>query len=322
MKKSFILIALITVLTAGLFISCNVDGDNGLYFSAATSIAPSGIRIKAYMGKDASGNYLFLSDNGIYKNKDVYAKTKELHIDGCFYDSNNQIFYFINTDGKVYKTNGTSDPVDAGFGDDWHGLSSSGYLYKDSGFKYIPNESDTQEVTVSFPMFSGNSMLIMDMTNKQAKIYSAGSLVSGLTVSGFDSDKHASGFIEITAGSKYIVFYGDAAYLVDSSHTSIVNGNRVAYNLGTAQNGGYVGSMYTENKILVKTSSAFYIIKYNSTGSDSKDYVSSSSFSGLKSSHIITMDQTADNELTLITYENGIRVANMSNMTVSDDVLL
>lgn len=332
MKKSFILIALITVLAAGLFISCNVDGSDGLYYSIATSIAPSGIEIMDFMEYDSVSNtYHFLSkDNNIYTSKDKntvpFAKTKGYHITGATIYGD--YYYFITstldstaTNGKVYKvkTDGSSNPEEGTgiLSGNWRGLSGNGYLRKDDKFIYLKNDSPVEiDATISYPYFSGDSMLVMS-SSTTATIYYKGNVK--YTVSGFDSDTHAVGLVEVNNGEGYVVFYNSKAYRVNGNVT-LSDSNKIADSLDSPQDksDGYVGTQYSSNGIVFKCNSKLYLIKYNATGKD--DYTNS--FSGLKSAQIITMTcPNLDSKVMVVTLGIGIRTANISTGELSDNLI-
>jgi len=332
MKKSFILIALITVLAAGLFISCNVDGSEGLYASIESSIAPSGIEIMDFLGYDSgTETYHFLSkDNMIYtsknKNTTPFAKAKGYHITGATLYGD--YYYFITstldstaTDGKVYKvkTDGSSNPeeVTGILSGNWRGLSGNGYLRKDDKAIYLKNSTPVEiNASISYPYFSGDSMLIMS-SSTTATIYYRGNVK--YTVSGFDSDKRAVGLVEVNNGEEYVVFYNSKAYRVNGNVT-LSDSNKIADSLDSPpdKSDGYVGTQYSSNGIIFKSNSRLYLINYNATGKE--DYTNS--FSSLKSAQIITMTcPNLDSKVLVVTLGIGIRVANISTRELSDDLI-
>lgn len=332
MKKSFILIALITVLAAGLFISCNVDGDNGLYMKISNSIAPSGIKIVQFVGfKDDA--FYFLSDDGLYKTSksaggtSKYAATAGKHFNWAYYTGVDETFYLLNNDGELYKLTGTTLKEDTTYTETYTGLSYNGYLYNSSKVIYLGTgggEIDgNPNITVGHPLFSGSSMLYV--SGDTAKIYN-GNTDTGITVSGFDSSSqyknHAYGFFEITAGSDYMVVqYDDGKYIdyrVTATSKTRVN---LETSLGSPQNSypdGFPTVEYDTGKVLVKTSSTFYKLNYESPAKQDEIGTWASAIKGV---NVVNMYKLGTNEIAILTVENGILIVNLSTRTISNDIL-
>ena len=327
MKKSFILIALITVLAAGLFISCNVDGDNGLYMKVSNSIAPSGIKIVQFVGYNADTFY-FLSDDGLYKTAKTaggtskYAATAGKHFTAA-YTSNYTDFYLLDNEGKLWKLNGTTLAEDTAHTDTYRGLSYNGYLYNTSKVIYLPSGEINVNITEGHPLFNGSSMLYI--SGDTAKIYK-GATDTNISVSGFDSSSqyknHAYGFYEITAGSEYMVVqYDDGKYI--DYHVTATSKTRVNLetSLGAPQNSypdGFHTVQYETGKVLVKTNSTFYKLNYVSPA---KQEDIGTWASGIKDVTVVYMYKLADNEIAIFTVENGILIVNLSTREIKQDIL-
>lgn len=329
MKKSFILIALITVLAAGLFISCNVDGDNGLYMKVSNSIAPSGIKIVQFVGYNADTFY-FLSDDGLYKTAKTaggtskYAATAGKHFTAA-YTSNYTDFYLLDNEGTLWTFNGTTLAKHSTYTDTYRGLSFNGYLYNTSKVIYLKTNTtkDNLNITEGHPLFNGSSMLYV--SGDTAKIYN-GVTDTNISVSGFDSSSqyknHAYGFYEITAGSDYMVVqYDDGKYI--DYHVTATSKTRVNLetSLGAPQNSypdGFHTVQYETGKVLVKTNSTFYKLNYVSPA---KQEDIGTWASGIKDVTVVYMYKLADNEIAIFTVENGILIVNLSTRKITQDIL-
>lgn len=328
MKKSFILIALITVLAAGLFISCNVDGDNGLYMKVSNSIAPSGIKIVQFVGfKDDT--FYCLSDDGLYKTAKTaggtskYAATAGKHFTAA-YTSNYTDFYLLDNEGTLWTFDGTTLAKDGSHTATYRGLSYNGYLYNTSEVIYLKTNTtiDNLNITEGHPLFNGSSMLYV--SGDTAKIYN-GVTDTNISVSGFDSSSqyknHAYGFYEITAGSTYMVVqYDDGKYIdyrVNASKTRV----NLETSLGAPQNSypdGFHTVLYETGKVLVKTNSTFYKLNYESPA---KQEDIGTWASGIKDVTVVYMHKLADNEIAIFTVENGILIVNLSTRKITQDIL-
>ena len=328
MKKSFILIALITVLAAGLFISCNVDGDNGLYMKVSNSIAPSGIKIVQFVGfKDDT--FYFLSDDGLYKTAKTaggtskYVATAGKHFTAA-YSEDCSSFYLLDNEGTLWTFDGTTLAKDSTYTDTYRGLSYNGYLYNTSKVIYLKTNYTIENlnITEGHPLFNGSSMLYV--SGDTAKIYN-GTALTSVTVSGFDSSSqyknHAYGFYEITAGSDYMVVqYDDGKYIdyrVNASKTRV----NLETSLGSPQNSypdGFHTVQYETGKVLVKTNSTFYKLNYVSPA---KQEDIGTWASGIKDVTVVYMYMLADNEIAILTVENGILIVNLSTRKITQDIL-
>lgn len=332
MKKLAILLVIALSL---LFVACNVDGDNGLYMKVATSIAPSGIYIKQFVGFYADTFY-FLSDDALYKTaKTAGGTVKFTGTAGkkfnAAYTNDYSTVYLLDTYGKLW-TLDTSDPANVPvasttYTDTYTGLSFNGYLYGTSGFYYLggsnPNDLIAIDLTNGHVMFSGDSFLYI--TGENAKIHKAGSDTAISTVSGFEpssqTKNHALGFYQVSA-SKYIVCQLDGsnykAYSVEGSVKTQLN---VDGSLGYPQDyypGGYPMVEYVANKILLRTKSTYLVLNY---ASPAKQEDIGTWAASIKDLSVVSMVKLTDNEIAILSAENGIRIVNLSSRTMSEDIL-
>jgi len=325
MKKLAILLVIALSL---LFVACNVDGDNGLYMKVATSIAPSGIYIKQFVGFDADTFY-FLSDDALYKTAKTaggtvkYAATEGKKINAVY--KKDSTFYLLDTYGKAFTFDGTT--ITAYKADKtFTGLSFNGYLYNASGFYYLggstPDVLKEVNLTTGHVLFSGDSFLLV--TGDSAKIYDKGT-DTDITVSGFEpssqTKNHALGFYQVSA-SQYIVCQLDGSnYKAYSVVGSVKTQLNVDGSLGYPQDyypGGYPMVKYVANKILLRTKSTYLLLNY---ASPTKQEDIGTWAASIKDLSVVYMVPLSDNEIAILSAENGIRIVNLSSRTMSEDIL-
>ena len=330
MKKA----TFITIIAALLLlVSCNVDSEYGIYYQVATSEKPSGINIIQALGyeEDDVGIHYFLSDNGICTTGDtLYVKGSQgKNIQGA-YRSPDCTYYYSNAEGTVYTldSDGKSVPVDAYAGKKLD-VSPNGFVYNSEGFGIATVGDFFTEVKISNPRFSGSSMFTMDGTTK-AKIFYENAIEYATTIEGLSAN--ATGYLEGKSNYFY-VFDGTSIYKVTADQIAdhkVTLGDAFYKGLDSAPDGGcstggYKAVEYTLDDVtylLIRTASSFTIIKDNGT---TGSLVQKNIFTTLNSVYVVDMYElnpdSDDGKIAIVTYANGIRIADMIEKTVSDDIL-
>lgn len=319
MKK---LTLFLTVAALLLLASCNVDSEHGIYYQVATSQPSSGYNIVQYIGTGAEKIY-FLADNGICyttetKGDTKYVEgTKDLNIRGAYFDGTNE-FYFsrrVDNTSEIYKLNTTTGETEkVSYDKDKLDVSPSGFVYNSDGF-YKIGTTAFNDIPISNPRFSGDSMLAMDGTTK-AKVFSFND-TSYSTFTGLKAA--ATGFVDI-GGDEYFIFDGKNIYKV---YDSGALGTAYYSDLDSAPTRGYTAVEYYEGSkkcLLVRTSKGF--TKIDTSGDTGTLVEKNVQFlSTLNDVVVIDMVTFGLNKVAIITYANGIYIADMVEKTLSKDIL-
>ena len=329
MKKT----TFITIIAALLLlVSCNVDSEHGIYYQVATSQPSSGINIIQSMGCYEFDNvfyHLFLSDNGICYTTSTRGdtkyveETKDKSIRGAYFvlsenpSTDPSTIYFINSEGKVYTFSGGDIEV---FDEDINkGLTSNGYLYNNSTVCRLPNITSEAGISLSTtPLANKEALLVMDGTTK-ADIFSSG-VSTHQTITGFSAN--ANGFVVEKSASNYFIFSEKSVYEVSTSASATELGDALVSGLEAAPTGGYKAVHYYDtnaytNYLLVRTSTGFTKINVDEKKIEEKNV---QFLSTLNDVVVIDMYEV-DGKIAIVTYANGIRIADMVNKTLSEDIL-
>lgn len=320
MKKATLFLAIAALL---LLASCNVDSEHGIYYQVATSQPSSGYNIVQFITYEGDKLY-FLADNGICYttltpgNTEYVEGTKDLNIRGAFFDGTD--FYYSRIVDKnkseVYKlTTSTGESEKIPYGKDKLDVSFNGFVYNSDGFYTAGSDSFT-DLSISNPRFSGDSMLTMDGTTK-AKIYNNGTHTT-TEVTGLKAA--ATGFVEIDE-DEYFIFDGKNIYKVYDLGDI---GTAYYSDLDAAPTRGYTAVEYYEGSklcLLVRTSKGF--TKIDATSSTSGTLVAKNVqfLSTLNDVVVIDMVPFGIGKVAILTYSNGIYIADMVNETLSSDIL-
>lgn len=321
MKKATLFLAIAALL---LLASCNVDSEHGIYYQVATSQPSSGYNIVQFITYEGDKLY-FLADNGICYttltpgNTEYVEGTKDLNIRGAYFDGTD--FYYSRIVDKnkseVYKlTTSTGESEKIPYGKDKLDVSFNGFVYNSDGFYTAGSDSFT-DLSISNPRFSGDSMLTMDGTTK-AKIYDNGTHTT-TEVTGLKAN--ATGFLEGIGGNYYYIFDGKNIYELSLSGAL---GDAYYSDLDAAPTRGYTAVEYYEDSklcLLVRTSKGF--TKIDATSSTSGTLVAKNVqfLSTINDVVVIDMVYLTDGKIAIVTYANGIYIADMVNETLSSDIL-
>ncbi len=320
MKK---LTLFLTVAALLLLASCNVDSEHGIYYQVATSQPSSGYNIVHFIHNDGTNLY-FLADNGICyttetKGDTKYVEgTKDLNIRGAYFDGTDFLYSRrVDNSSEIYKlTTSTGKSEKITYEKDKLDVSFNGFVYNSNGF-YEKDGSAFTDVSISNPRFSRDSMLTMDGTTK-AKIIDleahTTTEVTGLKAS-------ATGFIEGVDNNKYYIFDGKNIYKVSAS---CALGDTAYYSdLDSAPTRGYTAVEYYEGSkkcLLVRTSKGF--TKIDTSGDTGTLVEKNVQFlSTLNDVVVIDMVTFGVGKVAIITYANGIYIADMVEKTLSKDIL-
>jgi len=320
MKKA----TFITIIAALLLIvSCNVDSEHGIYYKVATSQASSGINIIKALGfsEGSPDIHYFLTDDGICTTSNTQGDTRYIegsqgkNIRGAYLQFSSMYYYYSNAEGKVYELHATGEselvPL---YANGKFEVSSNGFAYNKEQYSFIDAEV-INDATISNPRFSGSSMLSMEGTTK-ALIYKASNeaqTITGLTAS-------ATGFAVSQDEEYYYIFNGKNIYKVEvtpGEETAL--GDAIYSGLGTAPTGGYTAVEYSiddDDFLLVRTASGFTKIDVSSRSASTVSFLSD-----LNDVVVIDMYVVGDGKIAIVTYENGIHIADMVNSKLSDDIL-
>lgn len=321
MKK---LTLFLTVAALLLLASCNVDSEHGIYYQVATSQPSSGYNIVQYIHNDGTKLY-FLADNGICyttetKGDTKYVEgTKDLNIRGAYFDDGTNEFYFsrrVDNTSEIYKLNtATGETEKVTLDKDKLDVSFNGFVYNSDGYYVAPIFDNFNAVSISNPRFSGDSMLTMDGTTK-AKIYKKESDTSEIT----GLKAAATGFIKGVERDYYYIFDGKNIYKVSGSSAL---GTAYYSDLDSAPTRGYTAVEYFEGSkkcLLVRTSKGF--TKIDTSGDTGTLIEKNVQFlSTLNDVVVIDMVTFGSNKIAIITYANGIYIADMVEKTLSKDIL-
>lgn len=320
MKKATLFLTVAALL---LLASCNVDSEHGIYYQVATSQPSSGYNIVHFIHNDGTNLY-FLADNGICYTTESKGDTKyvegskDLNIRGAYFDGTD--FYYsrrVDNTSEIYKLNtATGESEKIPYGKDKLDVSFNGFVYNSDGFYTAGSDSFT-DLSISNPRFSGDSMLTMDGTTK-AKIYDNGTHttteVTGLKAS-------TTGFIEGIDGNYYYIFDGKNIYSLSLSGSL---GDAYYSDLDSAPTRGYTAVEYYEGselRLLVRTAKGF--TKINSTDGAKGTLIEKNVqfLSTLNDVVVIDMVYLTDGKIAIVTYANGIYIADMVEKTLSKDIL-
>ena len=313
----------LTVAALLLLASCNVDSEHGIYYQVATSQPSSGYNIVQFIYNDGTKLY-FLADNGICYTTETKGDTKyvegakDLNIRGAYFDGTD--FYFsrrVDNTSEIYKLNtatGETEKVtlDKGKLD----VSFNGFVYNSDGYYVAPIFDTFDAVTISNPRFSGDSMLTMDGTTKAKIIDKETHTVSEIT----GLKAAATGFFE-GFGDYYYVFDGKNIYKVSGSGELK---DPYYSDLDAAPTRGYTAVEYYEGDklcLLVRTAKGF--TKINTTDGAKGTLIEKNVqfLSTLNDVVVIDMVTFGLGKVAIITYSNGIYIADMVNETLSSDIL-
>ena len=320
MKKT----TFITIIAALLLlVSCNVDSEHGIYYQVATSLPSSGINIIQALAYDKVNDiHYFLADDGICYTTGTKGDTRYVegskgkNIRGAYFDGTN--YYYSDAEGKVYfltASTGESEAVPAYVGEKLD-VSHNAFVYNSTGYYLASTTTSFTSVAISNPRFSGLSMLTMDGTTK-AKIYYQNedfNTIEGLTA-------NATGYLEGIGDYSYI-FNEKSVYKVTGSGNlpdALYSG------LEAYPTGGYKAAEYsvgTDKFLLIRTASGF--TKINATTGELVEK-NVQFLSTINDVVVIDMYElnplSGDGRVAIVTYANGIRIANMADKTLSDDIL-
>ena len=327
MKKT----AFITIIAALLLlVSCNVDSEHGIYYQVSTSLPSSGINILQALYYDNDGDadmHYFLADDGICYttgktgDTEYISGSKGKNIRGAYYDYASLYFYYSDAEGKVYYLNsntGESTLVDA-YKDYKFEVNPSGFAYNKNNYAYINTAVEAADPAISSPRFSKTSMQTMDGTTK-ALIYRETS--DPIVITGLSST--TSGFLEgsYLPEAKYYLFQEKSVYQIA---TAGAIGDALCSGLEAAPTGGYKAVEYSDGTttyLLVRTSKGFTKINAE-TGSVIEKNVQF--LSPLNDVVVVDMYElnpnSGDGKVAIVTYANGIRIADMINKKLGDDIL-
>lgn len=320
MKKATLFLAIAALL---LLASCNVDSEHGIYYQVATSQPSSGYNIVQFITYEGDKLY-FLADDGICYttltpgNTEYVEGTKDLNIRGAYFDRGNEYYYSRRVDNasEIYKLNTETKKTEkVSYDKDKLDVSPSGFVYNSDGFYKIGTPA-FNDIPISNPRFDGESMLAMDGTTK-ANVFS----FSGTSYSTFTGLKAAAtGFVEIDE-DEYFIFDGKNIYKVYDSGDI---GTAYYSDLDSAPTRGYTAVEYNDGSktyLLVRTSKGF--TKIDATSSTSGTLVAKNVqfLSTINDVVVIDMVNLTDGKIAIVTYANGIYIADMVNETLSSDIL-
>jgi len=328
--------AFITVIAALLLLaSCNVDSEHGIYYQVNTSQPSSGINIIQSLGcykYEDTVYHVFLSDNGICVttaakgDTETAEATKGRNIRGAFFafDSaqpDTSVLYFIDSEGRAYKFDPSAEEITRIIDTEtFNGLTSNGYLFNNITVRLLPTlDSETGINLTSMPLSSRSAALFMDGSNT-AQIFK-GSISSPLEVTGFKAK--ATGFAAALGASTYFVFDEKNVYEVSDTDAALGESTLLCSGLEAAPTGGYKAVHYYDETaaaayLLVRTSKGF--TKINKDGEVIEKNVQF--LSSLNDVVVLDMYTIEDSsKIAIVTYANGIRIADMEAKTVSDDIL-
>jgi len=322
MKKA----TFITIIAALLLlVSCNVDSEHGIYYQVSTAQPTSGINIiKALWFDDDPVNvHYFLADDGICYTSETKGDTeyvngsKGKNIRGAYYDYGSLYFYYSNADGAVYQLDPESG--ESTLVPDYEGykfeVSPTGYVYNSSNYSQISSLTVYEaDPAISSPRFSNSVMLSMDGTTK-AILYNGS---SSKTIEGFSGK--STGFLVGTGDSTYF-FNGKKVYSLASDKTSLSDASW-STELEEAPTGGYTAVEFYDGSVsclLVRTSKGFTKIRKSDGAVIAKNVQFLSSLNDVVVVDMYTTDN--DSKVAIVTYANGIRIADMAEETLKDDIL-
>ncbi|MBP5162643.1 MAG: hypothetical protein ILP16_06665 [Spirochaetales bacterium] len=139
--KRYILIA-ITIIAA-LLVSCNIDATDGIYSEAAASTESTSVTTRNYLGQNSSGQYFYLSDEGVFKigtADALFSSTETKVIRGASLcdDAGSLLILRQNStpsDGAVisyHAFNGTSYDAPVDVEGKYNGIVSNGLYYNNA----------------------------------------------------------------------------------------------------------------------------------------------------------------------------------------------
>jgi len=324
MKKATIITIVAALL---LIVSCNVDSEHGIYYQVATSQPTSGISIIQSLGCIVEGEdvtHIFLSDDGLYSTPSTKGGTELVpgsqgkNIRGAYFDINFPVFIYSDATGTVYTLLGGESTELGNYADYKFEISSNGFAYNKDHYASVPY--GVKDAAISNPRFNGQMMLSMDGTTK-AKIYTYNSDEEPLSITGLTAN--ATGFTVAKGASSYFVFNDKSVYEVTDTQTELNDETLVVSGLEAAPTGGYKAVQYSDDTntpyLLVRTSKGFTKINTDEDEVVEKNVQFLSALNDVVVLDMYTIGNSS--KIAIVTYANGIRIADMENKTVTDDIL-
>lgn len=324
MKKA----TFITIIAALLLlVSCNVDSEHGIYYQVSTALPSSGINIVQSLGyDDTTDTHYFLADDGICyttgtKGDTEYVEgSKGKNIRGAYFDYTDFYYSVYSTEkGNVYKL-GVSDPV-AMYSNYNFNVNPTGFVYNTDYYALIGGGSvEEANPKIHNQLFSGKSMLTMDGTTKAIVYFDT---FDPETITGLSSI--ANGFLEgtyRTSEAKCYLFQDKSIYEIAGGGAI---GDAMCSGLEAAPTGGYKAVEYSDGTtyyLLVRTSKGFTKINAETGVILEKNVQFLSTLNDVVVIDMYELEPFSGNgKVAIVTYANGIRIADMVNKTVSNDIL-
>ncbi len=162
-------ILIIITIIAALLVSCNIDATDGIYSEAAASTESTSVTTRNFLGQNSSGQYLYLTDEGVFKigtENALFSSTETKVIRGASLcdDKGSLLILRQNStpsDGAVisyHAFNGTSYDAAVDVEGKFNGILTNGLYYNNGGiYKYGSADSLVADIkSIMYTLVSGD----------------------------------------------------------------------------------------------------------------------------------------------------------------------